>query len=49
MDEKTKGGYQHLVCKLTYLTLTSPYIIFVVNVISQFMHAPTDVYMQAVE
>lgn len=49
MDEKTKGGYQHLVCKLIYLTLTSPYIIFVVNVVSQFMHAPTDMYMQAVE
>ncbi|CAN6458627.1 unnamed protein product [Victoria cruziana] len=39
--------YQRLVGKLIYLTLTRPDITFAVNVVSQFMHAPTDVHMRA--
>ncbi|CAN6448059.1 unnamed protein product [Victoria cruziana] len=44
-----KVKYQRLVEKLIYLTLIRPDIIFVVNVVSQFMHAPTDVHMRATE
>lgn len=48
LDDKKKGIYQKLVGKLIYLTLTRPDIIYVVNVISQFMHAPTNIHLMAV-
>lgn len=33
--------YQRLVCKLTYLTITRPDILYVVGLVSHFMHAST--------
>ncbi|XP_049936458.1 retrovirus-related Pol polyprotein from transposon RE1 isoform X4 [Nymphaea colorata] len=47
--EEAKGRYQRLVGKLIYLTLTRPDITFAVNVMSQFMHAPTDMHLKAVD
>ncbi|CAN6461482.1 unnamed protein product [Victoria cruziana] len=49
LSEKEKGVYQRLVGKLIYLTLTKPNIIYTINLISQFMHAPTDINLQAAE
>ncbi|XP_048501643.1 uncharacterized mitochondrial protein AtMg00810-like [Beta vulgaris subsp. vulgaris] len=39
--------YQKLVGKLIYLSLTRPDVTFTVNVLSRFMHKPTNVHMQA--
>lgn len=39
--------YQRLVGKLIYLTITRPDITFTVQLLAQFMHAPTTVHMQA--
>lgn len=36
LDEEKKGKYQLLVEKLVYLTLTRPYITYIVNVVNQF-------------
>lgn len=40
-------AYQQLICKLIYLTLTRPDIAFAIHTLSQFMHQPTTVHMQA--
>ena len=39
--------YQQLIGKLSYLTLTRPDIIFTIHILSQFMHKPTTIHMQA--
>ena len=47
-DAVDKGQYQRLVGKPIYLSHTRPDIIFVVSVVSQFMHSPCEVQMEAV-
>ncbi|CAN6440880.1 unnamed protein product [Victoria cruziana] len=49
LDEEGKSRYQRLVGKLIYVTLTRPDITYAVNVVSQFMHAPTSVHLAAVD
>ncbi|KAF5472024.1 hypothetical protein F2P56_008774 [Juglans regia] len=39
--------YCRLVGRLIYLTITHPDIVFAVNILSQFMHAPRALHMQA--
>lgn len=41
------GRFQRLVGRLIYLSLTRPNITYVVSVVSQFMHAPTQDHMKA--
>ncbi|CAN6470472.1 unnamed protein product [Victoria cruziana] len=41
--------FRSIVGMLQYLTFTKPDIIYSVNQVSQFMHAPTDVHMEAVK
>lgn len=41
------GRYQHLVGYLSYLSLTRLDITYVVGVISQHIHAPTQAHMEA--
>ena len=43
-----KARCQRLVGKLIYLFLTRPDIAFSVSVVSQFMHAPTQRYLDAI-
>eukprot|EP00257_Ricinus_communis_P018006 XP_015576586.1 uncharacterized protein LOC107261482 [Ricinus communis] len=43
------GHYQRLVEKLIYLTVTRPDISYAVNMISQFMHAPRTLHLDAVD
>ncbi|RVW88062.1 Retrovirus-related Pol polyprotein from transposon RE1 [Vitis vinifera] len=43
-----KGRYQRLVGKLIYLSYTRPDIAYVVSVVSQFMHNPSEDHMDAV-
>ena len=40
--------YQKLVGKLIYLSHTRPDIAFAVNIVSQFMHSPYEVHLEAV-
>ena len=47
-DAVDKGRYQRLVGKLIYLSHTRPDIAFAVSVVSQFMHSPCEVHMEAV-
>jgi hypothetical protein len=42
--EKDSTQYMSIVGALQYLTLTRPDIAFVVNMVCQFLHAPTDVH-----
>ncbi|CAN6440401.1 unnamed protein product [Victoria cruziana] len=49
LEDKEKGTYQRLVGKLIYLTLTRSDITYAVNVVSQFMHAPSNTHMIAVQ
>ncbi|KAF5466678.1 hypothetical protein F2P56_016584 [Juglans regia] len=42
------GSYRRLVGRLTYLIITRPDIVFTVNILSQFMHAPRLPHMTAV-
>jgi len=42
------GWYQILVGRLIYLTHTRPNITYVVDIVSQFMHAQSEEYMDAV-
>ena len=41
------SAYWRLVGRLIYLTITRPDIVFTVNILSQFMHAPHLLHMQA--
>ena len=43
-----KEKYQHLVGKLIYLSHTPPYISYDVRTVSQFMQAPCEEHMEAV-
>lgn len=43
-----KGRYQRLVGKLIYLSYTRPDIAFAVSCVSQFMHSPSELHLQAV-
>lgn len=43
-----KERYQRLVGKLIYLSHTRPDIAYAVSVVSQFMHAPSEAHMDAV-
>lgn len=43
-----KGRYQRLVGRLIYLSHTRPYIAYVVSVVSQFMHAPSEEHMEVI-
>ena len=43
-----KGQYQRLVGRLIYLSHTRPDIAYVVSVVSQFMHEPSEEHMNAV-
>lgn len=43
-----KGRYQRLVGKLIYLSYTRPDIAFAVSCVSQFMHSPSEIHMQAI-
>ncbi|XP_070002632.1 uncharacterized mitochondrial protein AtMg00810-like [Nicotiana sylvestris] len=47
MQLEEKENYQRLVGRLLYLTMTRPYIAFVVQVLSQYMHAPKISHMEA--
>jgi len=40
-----KGRYQRLVGKLIYLSLTRLGVTYVVTVVSQFMHSPTNKHL----
>ncbi|XP_075101828.1 secreted RxLR effector protein 161-like [Nicotiana tabacum] len=42
-----KGGYQRIVSRLLYLTMIRPDIIFVVKVLSQYMHALKQSHLEA--
>ncbi|XP_019242687.1 PREDICTED: uncharacterized protein LOC109222834, partial [Nicotiana attenuata] len=42
-----RSGYQRIVGRLLYLTMTRPDIAFVVQVLSQFMHAPKQSHLDA--
>ena len=46
-DPVDVGRYQRLVGKLIYLSHTRPDIAFAVSLISQFMHSPKKVHMEA--
>uniref|UniRef100_A0A2P2PLW2 Retrovirus-related Pol polyprotein from transposon TNT 1-94 n=1 Tax=Rhizophora mucronata TaxID=61149 RepID=A0A2P2PLW2_RHIMU len=39
-----KGRYQRSVGELIYLSLTRPDIVFVISVVSQFMHSLTQIF-----
>lgn len=43
-----KGSYKRIICRLLYLTMTRHDITFMVQVLSQFMHAPKQSHMNAV-
>ncbi|RZC10452.1 Transcription initiation factor TFIID subunit 2 isoform B [Glycine soja] len=45
--EVDKEMYQHLVGKLIFLSHTRPDITFAVSLVSQFMHCPREVHLQA--
>jgi Reverse transcriptase (RNA-dependent DNA polymerase) len=45
---ENENQYQRLVGKLIYLTVTRPDISFAVSQVSQFMHAPKTIHMEAV-
>ena len=48
-DEDTdKEAYQRLVGRLIYLSHTRPNIAYVVIIVSQFMHKPKDLHLQAI-
>nr|XP_016452893.1 PREDICTED: uncharacterized mitochondrial protein AtMg00810-like [Nicotiana tabacum] len=48
-DEELKdiNGYQRLICKLIYLTITRPDICFAVQLLSQFMQHPKQSHLEA--
>jgi hypothetical protein len=43
-----KGRYQRLVAKLIYISHTRPNIAYVVSIVSQFMHNPSEDHMDVV-
>ena len=43
-----KGSYQRLVGKIIYLSHTQPDIAYLVSVVSQFMHCPSEDHMNVV-
>ncbi|XP_039158552.1 uncharacterized mitochondrial protein AtMg00810-like [Eucalyptus grandis] len=44
---RDSSGYQRLVGKLVYLTMTRPGICYAVQILSQFMHMPKESHMNA--
>lgn len=49
LSKKGKNKYQCLVGNLIYLTLNRSYINYITNVVSQFMHALTDVHVMVAQ
>lgn len=47
-DSTDRGRFQRLVGRLTYLSHTRPDIAFAKSRVSQFMHSPMEVHMEAV-
>lgn len=43
-----RGSYQRLVRRLIYLSHTRPDIAYAVSVVSQYIHTPKEVHLQAV-
>ncbi|XP_019255059.1 PREDICTED: uncharacterized protein LOC109233636 [Nicotiana attenuata] len=44
---KDTGGYQRLMGRLLYLTMTRPDLAFVAQMLSQYMHCPKESHMEA--
>lgn len=49
LSDEEKGKYQRLVDKFNYLTQTRPNITYVVNVVSQFIYASTNIHLVVAE
>ena len=44
---KDEAKYRRLVGCIIYLTVTQPDLVYIVHILSQFMHAPREEHMEA--